>query len=262
MRGFLVVAVGLLAACGSGSGTATPLPLSGSGNAAPTGSASASAASSGVRTVLSPLGLNLHASASLTAQRIGSAAQGTNLTVKSYTSSGGGWYEVEGATLTGWIVADPTLSAPGFFQSYSSSTAEFGALYPQNWTFAEETGDVLFRPQSGQGSIVVTAAASLAALGSEQPSGYSSKSTSSEEVCGVTGNLNTYSYNGSGSQTPLVGTAALLANRQVITLQLDGTHFLRIAYNYTGSADQAFADFYNSMTFPFPQCEQTTTPTP
>jgi len=206
--------------------------------------------------------LNFHASASLSAQRIGSAAQGTSLTVKSFTSSDGGWYEVQGQTLTGWIVADPTLSASGYFQSYSSSSAGFNAMYPQDWTFAQESADVLFRPQSGQDTIVVTSGASLSALGPEQLSGYSVKSTTSEVVCGVTGDLNTYAYSGGASPTPVVGTAPLLANRQVISLQLDGTHFLRLAYNYAAKPSEAFADFYNSMTFPFPQCEQTTTPTP
>jgi Bacterial SH3 domain len=264
MRRFIAATLGVvsLAACGSGSATATPLPLSNSGNGSPSASGSASTSSSGIRTVLTPLGLNFHATASLTAQRVGSASQGTTLTVKSYTSSSGGWYQVQGATTTGWIVADPTLSAPGYFQSYSSSSAGFGALYPQNWTFAQEQGDVLFRPQSGQETIVVTSGASLSALGPEQLSGYSSKATTSEVVCGVTADSHTYSYGGGASPTPVVGTAALLANRQVISLKLDATHFLRVAYNYAGKPSEAFADFFNSLTFPFPQCQGTTTPTP
>jgi Bacterial SH3 domain len=264
MRGLVTVAAlaALLTACGAGSPTATPLPVSAQGTASPGSSPSPSGATSKVRTVLSPLGLNLHASASVTAQRVGSASQGTTLTVKSYSSASGGWYEVQGATTTGWIVADPTLSAPGYFQAYSSSSAGFAALYPQNWTFAEETSDVLFRPQSGQESIVVTSGSSSAALGPEQLSGYAAKSATSEVVCGVTANLTTYAFGGTSSPTPASGSAALLANREVITLKLDGTHYLRLAYNYSGKPDEYFADFYNSVTFPFPQCEQTTTPTP
>ena len=258
----LVAAVALLAGCGSGNGgTATPVPLSQSsdnGGSTPT----PNGAGGTIRTVLSPLGINLHSSASLTASRVGSASQGATLTVLTQQSSNGGWYQVQTSAGSGWIVADGTLTAPGYFQSYSSTSRGFAALYPQSWTFAEEANDALFRPQQGNQNIVVTSAGSLAGLGQQQLNGYAAKNQTSEVVGGVTWNLITYSYGGSSSPTPDVGTAVLLTSRQVITLGLDGSHFLRIAYNYSGSPDTAFADFYNSMTFPFPQCEQTATPSP
>src|SRR4051794_20239425 len=114
--GLLVVGTTLLTACGSsGPGTATPLPVT----AHPNSSSNAPSQQS-VRTVLSPLGINLHSNPSLDSTRVGSASQGATLTVKDHTNSNGGWYQVRGATTTGWITADPTLTAPGYFQSYAS----------------------------------------------------------------------------------------------------------------------------------------------
>lgn len=78
--------------------------------------------------MLSPTGLNVRGAPSASGPVVGSAAQGTVLTVLGYTAGGGGWFKVKGATVTGWITAQPSLSAPGEFHTYSSSA--FSALYP------------------------------------------------------------------------------------------------------------------------------------
>ncbi|HEX4865417.1 MAG TPA: SH3 domain-containing protein, partial [Acidimicrobiales bacterium] len=127
--------------------------------------------------MLSPTGLNVRAAPSASAGVLGSAAQGVALTVLGYTNSGGGWFKVKGATVTGWISEQPTLSAPGEFRFYSSS--QFAALYPASWTESVLSGStpppttsaptqatgtsvtpvapssIVFRPASGAGDIVV-----------------------------------------------------------------------------------------------------------
>jgi hypothetical protein len=48
-----------------------------------------------------------------------------------------------------------------------------------------------------------------------------------------------------------------------IRLRLDPTHALALDFNYSAAVDlDVFREFYNSMTFPFPQCQQTPTPAP
>ena len=44
---------------------------------------------------------------------LGTAAWGSVLTVLGHTGADGGWFEVKGATHTGWISGDPMLSAAG-----------------------------------------------------------------------------------------------------------------------------------------------------
>src|ERR1700689_5135239 len=67
----------------------------------------------GPRTVLSPIGLHVRAGPSTAAKILGTAAEGVVLDVLGHTSQGGGWFKVKGATVTGWITASATLSAPG-----------------------------------------------------------------------------------------------------------------------------------------------------
>jgi hypothetical protein len=62
---------------------------------------------------------------------IGSAVQGTVFQVLGHTTQGGGWYKVQGATLTGWISANSAFSRPGRFASYESTS--FSVLYPAGW---------------------------------------------------------------------------------------------------------------------------------
>src|ERR1700678_2324294 len=60
---------------------------------------------SGPRTVLSPIGLNVRAGPSKATKVLGTAAEGVVLDVLGHTSQGGGWFKVKGATVTGWISA-------------------------------------------------------------------------------------------------------------------------------------------------------------
>lgn len=248
----------LVAACGS----SAPTP---SATAAQSVSPSASPTPKVIgsqRTVLSQLGLNIHSSPDTSSSVVATAAQGTVLTVQDYQAGNGGFYKVQGASTSGWIVADPTLTSNGAYQSYSSSERGFSVLIPQTWTFAEEPADVLFRPQQGQQTIVVRTAANSAALGSEAPSGYVQANSQQEIICGYTGQLDSYQSGGSAPQaTPSASgspasAATRLANYAAIRLRFDATHTMEIAFNYATKDQLAvFQDFYNSISFPFPQCQ-------
>ena len=58
---------------------------------------------SGPRTVLSPVGINVRAEATKSAPVLGTAERGSVLTVLGHTAANGGWYEVKGASHTGWV---------------------------------------------------------------------------------------------------------------------------------------------------------------
>ena len=250
-------------ACGSATGIASNAPIviqtetAGPATAVPT-------PDNTVRTVLSSLGINFHTSPSLTAPHPagGAAAWSTILTVLGHDPSppAGGWYQVKGQTATGWIVADPTLTAPGSFTSYASQAKGFSVLYPLNsWTFIEETNDVVFHPQSGTETIVVRSGASLAALGGAGLNGYTQASDTSEVVCGVTSDLITYTGSAPAAASAAVSPAAVtqLSKFAQIRLKLDATHYLDLEHNYDTSDESInFDNFYNSLTFPFPQCQK------
>ena len=197
---------------------------------------------------------------------VGVAAQGALLTVIDQSSADGGWYKVQGETVTGWIVADTALTASGQLTSYQSSRG-FNALYPVTWTFAEEPGDTLFRPQQGaQQSIVVSTAATESAFGQSGLPGYSSTfEDDSVIVCGYTGSLIEYGLApGASTPTPAPGsTAARLGLYAQIRLRFDSAHAMQLAFNYTDKADlQIFEDFYNSITFNYPLCMAPASPAP
>jgi len=224
-------------------------------------------AAGGIRTVLTPLGLNIHGSASKTAAVVGVAAQGTLLTVVDHQPGDGGWYKVQGQTVTGWIVADPTLSAEGQFTPYDSSRG-FSSLYPADWTFAEEPTDTLFRPQQGStASIVVRTAATTPAFG-PAPSGYVSTFVDdSAVVCGYTGKLVQYTRStGAPATGTTAGNGSSATQLQLyaeIRLRFDAAHAMLLAFNYADSKDLAiFENFYNAITFPYPQCQAPVSPAP
>ena len=260
LAGVSLLAAVIISACGSGGSTPSPSPAR---TLPPTPAVSATPSVVGSqRTVLTQLGLNIHSDASLTAPVIGTAAQGATFTVQDFQTGGGGWYKVQGASTTGWISADPTLTAMGVFNPYSSTARGFSALIPQDWTFAEEPADVVFRPQSGQQSIAVRSGASSSAMGPEAPPGYVQSSTEQEVVCGYTGQLDYY-IAGTAAQpaSPTPGasptsSAQHLALYAAIRLRFDSMHTIELAFNYT-TKDQltVFADFYNSISFPFPLCQ-------
>ena len=254
-----------LAACNASTpptGVATNPPVTGgpTGGASPSSSASAA---SGVRTVLSPLGLNIRQAASVTSARLGTAAQGAVLQVTGHTSDNGGWYQVQGQTVTGWITGDPTLTAPGQFTQYQSQDRQFSALYPSDWTFAESTANVLFHPVNGDQTIVARNGTQLSDFGPGGAAGFNASGQETVIVCGVTANLNEYSHAGAPPASPAPGTAGPLAFLAQVRLRLDATHALALDFNYNATADlDVFSAFYNSMTFPFPQCELPASPGP
>lgn len=265
--GLVLAAALLTAACGGSPEIPSTKP-------APTTHSTSSASATpkligSQRTVLTSLGLNLHSDASQSSSVVGTASQGVHLTVVDYRSDNGGWYKVQGPSKTGWIVADDSLTASGTFNPYSSSERGFSALIPDSWTFAEEPNDVVFKPQQGQQSIVVRTAANAAALGSEAPPGFVGTSQQEQVVCGYTGQVDTYISQGSAqpaspTPTPTPGSSSQhLANYTVIRLRLDDTHTMELAFNYASKDQlQIFQDFYNSITFPFPQCQLPATPAP
>ncbi|MFN2582652.1 MAG: SH3 domain-containing protein [Candidatus Dormibacteria bacterium] len=252
VRGALLLVPCAVAACGGGS-TAAP-------HASTSASASATPQLAGTqRTVLSPLGLNVHSDPATSASVVATASQGVLLTVLDYRSDNGGWFKVMGQSTTGWITADPSLTASGTFTPYSSDARMFSVLIPSSWTFSEETSDVVFRPQQGARSIVVRTAATTAALGQEAPTGYAMSFTQQEIVCGYTGQLDEYVRAGSSAATPSASPAnggQRLGNYAAIRLTLDAMHAIELALNYEKKDDlQTFRDFYNSITFPFPLCQ-------
>jgi uncharacterized protein YgiM (DUF1202 family) len=209
-----------------------------------------------MRTVLSPLGLNIRQDMSVASTRLGTAAQGAVLEVVGHTDQNGGWYKVQGQTVSGWITADPTLTAAGQFTQYQSQDRQFSALYPQSWTFAESTTDVLFHPVAGDQTIVARNGAHVADFGAAGATSFNASGQETVIVCGVTADLNEYTHVGAPPVSPAPGTAGPLALLAQIRLRLDATHALALDFNYNTSADlDVFSAFYNSMTFPFPQCQ-------
>jgi uncharacterized protein YgiM (DUF1202 family) len=267
LRLLLALSAISLAACsasGTSGGSASGTPVT---TASSTPGASATPRLVGtMRTVMTQLGLNMHADAVRSASVVGVLGQGAQVTVVDYKATDGGWFKVQGQTTTGWIVADSTLTAAGTFTSYASSGRGFSVLYPDNWTFAEEPNDTLFRPQAqGAQTIVVRTAPGLAALGPESPSGYTTSFSNQEIVCGYTGQLLEYQrQSGAASPTPAAGSAATrLAFYADIRLRFDSTHAMELAMNYNVKGDlDVFTDFYNSISFPFPLCQAPASPAP
>lgn len=258
----LLATAAVVAACGAGgggapSGVATnPANLPGGGafhNSSANPSGTSGPQTSGVRTVLAPLGLNLRSSASASGQVLGTVAQGTLLTVVGYDAAGGGWYHVQGTSTTGWITANPQYSSPHRFSSYQSSQRGFGALYLDDWTFAEDPAAVVFRPQqSGGQAIIVQMGASLDALGPPGRDGYTLVTTNSAEVFGVTGVLRTYDRTGSVA-SPGADSPPPLMHLAEIRLTIDSQRAMRIDFAYDNASDlQQFTDFYDSVSFPPP----------
>ena len=212
---------------------------------------------SGSRTVLSPIGLNVRGAPSPSAPVLGTAAEGVVLTVLGYTDAGGGWFKVKGATVTGWISAQPTLSVAGAFQFYSSS--QFAALYPATWAESALPGaasSVVFRPASGAGDIVVTAAASVSQL-PQGRSGYSRKSVSQVVACGITAGLVVFQQSGaSPSTSPAASVPESLAYLGEIRFAVDPQDALGLYADMPdlGPALQIFKEFVASLTFSAPQC--------
>jgi hypothetical protein len=174
---------------------------------------------------------------------IGSAVQGAVLQVLAHTTQGGGWYEVQGATITGWISANSGFSQPGRFASYDSTS--FSVLYPSGWTSAgSPRSGVTFAPLSKADKIVVATAPSFAKLPSvKQGAGVSQIGSRQVVACGVTGYLFSYATSHPGHY---------LAD---LDLSLAAHHVLGIKATLTSTSElRTVLDFVNSVSFPFPEC--------
>jgi hypothetical protein len=193
--------------------------------------------------VLSPVGLNVRAGPSKSAKVIGSAAQGTVFQLLGHTSQHGGWYKVQGATVTGWISANPAYSAHGRFGSYTSTA--FSVLYPAGWTVTgSPRSGVTFRSPSPIEKVVITTAAKIAKLPPVSRGAGTSQSSSRIFVaCGVTGYFVTYTT--SAPNRFLAG----------IPLLLDAHHALGLSATFTSLSQlRTVLDFVNSVSFPLAVC--------
>jgi hypothetical protein len=208
-----------------------------------------------VRTVLSPIGLNIRAQPARTAAVVRTAAQAAVLTVVGQAAQAGGWYEVRGPTVTGWISSDPSLSAPGQFHSYTSSQHQLSLLYPDGWTFAESPpAGVVFRPPAGGDSVVGTTAPSVEALGRGR-AGYRTTNSQQVIVCGMTGTMSTYVQSGAPVATPQ--PAGVVSEHYLLQLRLpvDAQHALGLDGNFADPSQfPTFRNFVNSLAFPSPLC--------
>jgi hypothetical protein len=186
---------------------------------------------------------------------LGTAAQGTVLTSLGHIDTDGGWYQVRGATVTGWISADPTLSAAGEFRTYTSGL--FSALYPATWATSESPpASVVFRSDTGQENIVVTGGPSVAQLPRGR-TGYGQSGSTQIVVCGVTSDLVTYQQSGAtGTTSSTTTAAAALPYLAEIHLTVDAQHALGLYGNLSdlGPQLQTFQALAYSLVFPSKQC--------
>jgi hypothetical protein len=217
------------------------------------------------RTVLSPLGLRIHSVPVLDSKNvIGGFSQGRIFTVLEYQSGGGGWFHVQGRTLAGWVVADPTLTAAGTFNSYSQADG-VSALYPQTWGFQQESFGALFVPQQGTTeSAVLEIASSVKSFGAAGLPGYAQSSSVPVLVCGYTATLGYYakqpSYTGPTPAPLPVARQPLYAE---VRFKIDASHAMLIGFNYQNSSQlDVFSALYNSVAFPFPLCQAPAAATP
>lgn len=192
---------------------------------------------------------------SKTASVLGSAAQGAVLALLAHTKAGGGWYKVQGATLTGWVSSDPAYSAKGLFAFYSAPA--FSVLYPSGWSESgsPSTGVTFKSPNPGE-NVVIKAASKFAKLPVvNQGAGVSVAQDDQEVACGVTGHLYLYS-------TP--DHQRFLALFDVATAS---DHALGLKAVLRSPAQlSTVLDFINSVSFQLPVCvggpppKKTTTP--
>jgi hypothetical protein len=262
--GLVAACVAVIAACAAApprtSPTAAGTPTA---SAVPTPSPTAQLIGTS-RTVLSPLGLRIHSAPALgSANVIGNFGQGATFTVLDYQSGGGGWLKVQGRSKVGWIVADPTLTAPGIFNEYGSADG-VAALYPQTWGFQQESYGVIFLPQQGTQNMLLESAPTLESFGPQGLPGYTQSMSGTVVVCGYTGSLDEYAKNASYTgATPTALPVPRLPLYDEIRIKFDATHAMLIGINYqTSDQLDVFADLYNSITFPFPLCEAPAAPTP
>jgi hypothetical protein len=198
----------------------------------------------GPRTVLSPIGLNVRQGPSKSAKVLASAAQGVELAVIGYSSADGGWYKVKGETVSGWISDNPSLSAFGTFLPYQSVPLGFSVLYPSSWTSATTAAMSLFRSPTGHDTVAFRQAATAAGLGTGSAD-HVLVATQAVVACGVTTTMFTYALPSGGG--PFVS---------LVRIPVAAKQFLGINSVVAAKADLATVDdFINSVTFSNPQCQ-------
>ncbi|HUZ71067.1 MAG TPA: hypothetical protein VMU65_15270 [Candidatus Saccharimonadales bacterium] len=262
--GLPAVTAALIAACGGTPSRTSPTPSSVPTSATSPTPIPTPAIVGSSRTVLSPLGLRIHSAPALGSTNVvGNFGQGAFFTVLDYQSGGGGWMKVQGRSTTGWIVADPALTAPGSFNRYAEANG-FSALYPQTWAFQQESYGTVFLPQQGMQSVLLETGATPGSFGPRGLAGYSQSSTGPVQVCGYTGTLTYYvkaaSFTGA---TPTALPVPRLPLYAEIRVTLNASNAVLIAFNYQDAGQlDVFSDVYNSLAFPFPLCEAPAAPTP
>jgi hypothetical protein len=188
---------------------------------------------------------------SKTATVLGTAAQGTVLTVLSHSDADGGWFEVKGATVTGWMSADPALSSAGEYRSFTST--EFNAMYPAAWSASGfPPANVTFKSGAGPEQIVAVAAAAPAQL-PPAPQGYGKNGSTQVVVCGITSDLITYQQVQSTTSSTNGSSPMYLAT---VALSLDAQHALGFYAIVSDTSTQLpiFRAFLASVTYPVKQC--------
>ena len=192
-------------------------------------------------TVLTPIGLHVRAAPSTSAPILGTAAQGTVFSLLGRTAKNGGWLKVRGATVTGWISADPAFSAPGRFSGYKS--AAFDLLYPAGWTATgKPSTGVSFAPPGRSERVVVRTAPSRAKLDFSVSSAVVS-SARPVVACGYTAYLYSYASSSAGHHVA------------VLALKLALGHYLGLKATFSAPAQMATVmEFIHSVSFPYPQC--------
>jgi hypothetical protein len=200
--------------------------------------------STGIRTVLSPIGLNVRQRPSKSAKILASAAQGVAFTVFGHAVNDGVWYAVRGQSVTGWISGAANLSSPGTFVLYQSNPIGFTVLYPTAWTVTPTSAVVVFKGPANVDTVTFRSSPpSVGPLAS--PPGRVLTGTTTVVPCGVTTAQHTYALpNGSG---PLIA---------LVRIPVDPKHDLAIEGVLRGKADLlTFDDFVNSVAFANPQCQ-------
>ncbi|MGC1406681.1 MAG: SH3 domain-containing protein [Candidatus Dormiibacterota bacterium] len=184
---FLVALIVILAGCSS-PGSRPPTTSNHSPRPTPSPSALPT-----TLTVIAPLGVNLRASPSASAAVLQVISQGVTLSIVGHNSANGGWWQVKGASESGWVTAQPQYTSTRAFQTFSSSApVAWSVMYPPGWTFAQEgVGTVLFSDGAGE-TITFVAASTTAQLPAAAPAGATQSGAAAVVVFGVTAPLVTY----------------------------------------------------------------------
>jgi hypothetical protein len=251
---FPTLFAGLLSACSilgpeARTGVVTNTPIA---TASSQPSASASASGVAVRTVLTPFGLNIRSGPSKTAQVVGGAPYGFQLTV---LGGQAGWVNVQGSSTAGWIVDDPALSSPNRLQQYSSHG--FTVLYRVNWGYQDVSDGASFLPQvTGPQKIQVHTATNVSSFNTGATTGFQFSSPAQVDVCGITSQLKLYDA--------MSATPGGPSHLQQLQLTIDSARAMEIDFFYADQGDVVvFNDFLNSFSFSDPGvCLGTATPTP